>query len=65
MVSLMLAVVLGSVTTTPIKTDYAEAYRESVAKDKPLMVVVGADWCPACNILKQTTIEPLAQTGEL
>ena len=64
MVSLLLAVVLGSVTSTSIKTDYAEAYKESVAKDKPLMVVVGAPWCPACNVLKQTTIEPMAQTGE-
>ena len=65
MVSLVLAVVLGSVTSATLKTDYAEAYKESVAKDKPLMVVVGAPWCPACNVLKQTTIEPMAETGEL
>ncbi|QDV40520.1 Thioredoxin [Stieleria neptunia] len=65
MVSLLLAVVLGSVTSASLKTDYAEAYRESVAQDKPLMVVVGAPWCPACNVLKQTTLEPMAQTGEL
>lgn len=65
MVSLLLAVVLGSVTTAPIKTDYAEAYKESVAKNKPLMVVVGAPWCPACNVLKQSTLEPMARTGEL
>ena len=65
MVSLLLAVVLGSVTSASLKTDYAEAYKESVAQDKPLMVVVGAPWCPACNVLKQTTIEPMAQTGEL
>lgn len=65
MVSLLLAVVLGSVTSASLKTDYAEAYRESVAQDKPLMIVVGAPWCPACNVLKQTTLEPMAQTGEL
>ena len=65
MVSLLLAVVLGSVTSASLKTDYAEAYKESVAQDKPLMVVVGAPWCPACNVLKQTTLEPMAQTGEL
>lgn len=63
MVSLLLAVVLGSVTS--LKTDYAEAYKESVDEDKPLMVVVGAPWCPACNVLKQSTLEPMAQTGEL
>ncbi|MEL6108609.1 MAG: thioredoxin family protein [Planctomycetota bacterium] len=65
MATLLLAVIMSSVTTAPLKTNYAEAYRESVAQDKPLMVVVGAPWCPACNVLKQTTIEPMAQTGEL
>jgi thioredoxin-like negative regulator of GroEL len=65
MVSLLLAVLLGSVTTASLKTDYAEAYKESVAQDKPLMVIVGAPWCPACNVLKQSTLEPMAQTGEL
>lgn len=63
MVSLLLAVVLGSVTS--LKTDYEEAYKESVSEDKPLMVVVGAPWCPACNVLKQSTLEPMAATGEL
>ena len=29
------------------------------------MVVVGAPWCPACNVLKETTIKSMAQTGEL
>ena len=29
------------------------------------MVVVGAPWCPACNVLKETTIRSMAQTGEL
>ena len=66
MVSLLLAVILGSVTseTVPHK-DYAEAYRVSVAEHKPLMVVVGAPWCPACNVLKENTLEPMAATGEL
>ena len=65
MVSLLLAVALCSVTSASLKMDYADAYRESVAQDKPLMVVVGAPWCPACNVLKQSTLEPMAQTGEL
>ncbi|MEO1614720.1 MAG: thioredoxin family protein [Planctomycetota bacterium] len=64
MVSLMFAV-LTAVAPAPINTNYKEAYQESIAQDKPLMVVVGAPWCPACNVLKQTTIEPMAATGEL
>ncbi len=65
MVSLLMAIMLSGVTSEQIKTDYATAYRESVAQDKPLLVVVGAPWCPACNALKQTTIQPMALTGEL
>jgi thioredoxin-like negative regulator of GroEL len=66
MVSLLLAVILGSVTSEKVPhKDYAEAYRESVAEHKPLMVVVGAPWCPACNVLKSNTIVPMAETGEL
>ncbi len=63
MVSLLLAIAIGSITS--LRTDYAEAYKESVKEDKPLMVVVGADWCPACNVLKQSTLEPMAEGGEL
>ena len=66
MVSLLLAVILGSVTSeTVTHKDYAEAYKESVTEEKPLMVVVGAPWCPACNVLKESTIVPMAETGEL
>ena len=66
MVSLLLALVLSGVTSEQQLTqDYAEAYQQSVDQQKPLMVVVGAPWCPACNVLKETTITPMAQTGEL
>ena len=66
MVSLLLAVVLSSVTAEQqLKQNYADAYEQSVSEHKPLMVVVGAPWCPACNVLKDTTIRSMAQTGEL
>ncbi|TWU42028.1 thioredoxin family protein [Novipirellula artificiosorum] len=66
MVTLLLAVVLSGVTSEhPIQQKYATAYQESLRENKPLMVVVGAPWCPACNVLKNSTIKPMAQTGEL
>ena len=66
MVSLILAVLLSSVTSDQsLQQNYAEAYRESVAEEKPLMVVVGAPWCHACNVLKESTIKPMADSGEL
>ena len=47
------------------KENYAAAYKEAVEEDKPLMVVVGAEWCPACNNLKNSTISPMLKSGEL
>lgn len=66
MVSLLLAVLLSGVTSEhQMQQNYTDAYRQSVSEHKPLMVVVGAPWCPACNVLKETTIKQMAQTGEL
>ena len=66
MVSLLLAVVLSGVPTEHrIEQNYAEAYQQSIKDHKPLMVVVGAPWCRACSVLKESTILPMAETGEL
>ena len=66
MFSLLITVVL---TTAPadqaVQKSYAQAYTESLAKKKPLLVVVGAPWCPACRVLKESTLNPMAKTGEL
>jgi len=66
MVSLLLALVLSSVPSgQAVEQDYTLAYKKSVEQNKPLMVVVGAPWCPACTVLKNSTIMPMAATGEL
>lgn len=33
--------------------DYTENYNDSIANDKPLVVVVGADWCDSCRVIKR------------
>jgi thiol:disulfide interchange protein len=66
MVSIFLAVVLSSVTSDQsLQQNYADAYAQSVKEEKPLMVVVSAPWCNACNVLKESTIRPMADSGEL
>ena len=66
MVSLFLGVVLAGFTSEQaVQQDYAKAYRDSISEGKPLLVIVGAPWCPACQTLKEATILPMAQTGEL
>ena len=70
MISLIVSMVL--LGTTPASAnqlvtaqDYATAYKESVDEKKPLMVVVGAPWCPACNVLKEKTLKTMAKNGDL
>lgn len=66
MASLLLGLIFLVITSDqPTQLNYAEAYRNSVSEQKPLLVVVGAPWCPACTTLKESTILPMAETGEL
>jgi thiol-disulfide isomerase/thioredoxin len=44
---------------------YAEA-REAHLKDgKPFLVLVGADWCPGCVTMKNSTIPAMIRAGQL
>jgi thiol:disulfide interchange protein len=70
MVSMLLTATLATILTPlaslpPAAQSYADAYRDAKAEHKPLLVVVGAEWCPACTNLKSNTIRSLAQQGEL
>ncbi len=40
-------------------TDYRTAYERALAGDKPLLVLVTAEWCPPCQTMKSTTIPQL------
>ncbi len=44
---------------------YAKAYKKAQDENKPLVVLVGADWCQACRIMKADTIEPMKRDGML
>jgi len=64
--TLMLTVLLQSSTFAAASTsEYAEAYRVSAETGKPLMILVGADWCPACQQMKSAVIPELRRNGEL
>lgn len=39
--------------------DYKTAYEKAQAGDKPLLVLVTAEWCPPCQVMKTTTIPEL------
>jgi thioredoxin-like negative regulator of GroEL len=66
MLSFALVAALVTISgTSPGTQNYAEAYRKSQVEGKPLMVIVSAQWCPACHTLKDTTIRDLETSGQL
>ena len=44
---------------------YAEAHRQSTETGRPLVVLVSADWCPACHVMEQTVIPQARKRGLL
>ncbi len=45
--------------------DYATAYHQALESGKPLVILVGTDWCPACQQMKNGAIPELAKRGGL
>lgn len=55
-------------TTAPVPAatlNYREAYAEAQDSKRPLMIVIGAEWCQACVDLKRTTIPEMQKQGKL
>ncbi len=44
---------------------YAAAYQDTQDSGKPLVVLVGASWCPACQSMKTSTMPAIAAQGGL
>lgn len=44
---------------------YEEAYRKAQQERKPLVILVGAQWCAACKTMKHDTMEPMQESGAL
>lgn len=45
--------------------DYSQAFESTLKTGRPLVVFVGADWCSACQEMKQSTLPKLRKTGIL
>ncbi len=65
MTSLAIALLLQISTLPSENISYAEAYRIHKETGRPLVVLVGAEWCPACRSMKQSTIPSLKSSGGL
>lgn len=64
MMSLSLCTVLQLSMMTAGANTYAEAHKATAETGRPLVVLVGADWCPACERMKNSSI-PQVEKGLL
>lgn len=65
MMSLTLSAVLQvSVLSTGANT-YAEAHKVHHETGRPMVILVGAEWCPACVQMKNSVIPQVARRGLL
>ena len=44
---------------------YTQAHRVTTKTGRPLVVLVGAEWCPACKTMKDTVIPAVKKRGGL
>ena len=65
MTSLTVAAVLHVSLLTTGGHTYAEAHRMHAETGRPLVVLVGAEWCPACVTMKQSVIPQAQRQGLL
>ena len=58
-IAAVLMTISAIVATDGNSLDYKVAYEKAQAGNKPLLVLVTAEWCPPCQIMKTTTIPNL------
>jgi len=65
MSSLALATIIHVSLLGTQEGDFHRAYQQSTATGRPLVVLIGADWCPACQRMKTSTLPQVAKAGGL
>jgi thioredoxin-like negative regulator of GroEL len=65
MVGLTAAVVFQQMILMANPLSYQTALQDAQAQQRPLLVLVGAAWCPGCQTMKQSVLPGLARRGVL
>ena len=65
MYSLALAAIVGVSFLGASESGFDHALKQSVSTNRPLVVLIGADWCPSCQVMKNSTIPQVAKEGGL
>lgn len=65
----MSGLAMGWVLQAALLVTGADAYETALQKaeenGQPVMVLVGADWCPGCVTMKNSTLPAMAKAGQL
>ena len=56
--------VIAAISNSSQPTDYQTAYKQAQLDDQPLLVLVTAEWCPPCKIMKSTTIPQMISSDK-
>src|SRR5262245_11496530 len=62
MTSLALAALL-QVSLAVSDTPYEQALKKSEASGRPVLILIGADWCPYCKIVERDVLPKLKAQG--
>jgi thioredoxin-like negative regulator of GroEL len=65
MMQMTLAALVHATVVTAGSHDYVTAFHKAVESGRPLVVLVGADWCPGCQQMKNAAIPEVEQKGGL
>jgi thioredoxin-like negative regulator of GroEL len=65
MLQLSALIVLPCALFSAETLSYEAAAKEAEAKRQPLLVLVGADWCPGCQTMKRSILPAVARRGGL
>ena len=60
------AIMAAGVEATPVSVEsYTEARRTTTETGKPMVVMVGTDWCQPCQTMKKTVLPRVRERGLL
>ncbi|MEX0939017.1 MAG: thioredoxin family protein [Pirellulales bacterium] len=59
------ATVLAGGPQDSANVSYRQAYHQTIETGQPLVILVGADWCPGCQTMKHSVIPALRHQGSL
>ena len=61
----LVAIVQASIIMTTNTNSYSDARKDSDTTGRPMIVLVGAEWCPACVEMKNNVIPKMKRGGLL